>query len=116
MALLPRPVTMMMFCTPESLASSTPYWIRGLSTTGSISLGCALVAGRKRVPNPAAGKTALRTFAIIGVPILSAWRSQALREESLRRPGMNVRLRRERNQHVSGDASEAGVAGVHKYH
>src|ERR1700756_157376 len=34
----------------------------GLSTIGSISLGCALVAGRKRVPRPAAGKTALRTF------------------------------------------------------
>src|ERR1700722_8249413 len=33
----------------------------GLSTTGSISLGCALVAGRNRVPNPAAGRTALRT-------------------------------------------------------
>src|SRR5260370_27141133 len=33
----------------------------GLSTSGSISLGCALVAGRKRVPSPAAGNTALRT-------------------------------------------------------
>src|SRR5438445_12880134 len=28
---------------------------------GSISFGCALVAGRKRVPNPAAGKTAFLT-------------------------------------------------------
>src|SRR5690349_3680848 len=36
----------------------------GLSTKGSISLGCALVAGRKRVPNPAAGKAALQTFII----------------------------------------------------
>src|ERR1019366_7788893 len=35
----------------------------GLSTMGSISLGCALVAGRNRVPRPAAGKTALRTLA-----------------------------------------------------
>src|SRR5215831_17975091 len=34
----------------------------GLSTMGSISLGCALVAGRNRVPSPAAGNTALRTF------------------------------------------------------
>src|SRR2546421_12528278 len=34
----------------------------GLSTRGSISFGCALVAGRKRVPSPAAGNTALRTF------------------------------------------------------
>ena len=33
------------------------YWIRGLSTTGSISLGIALVAGRKRVPRPPTGKT-----------------------------------------------------------
>src|ERR1039457_3939105 len=35
----------------------------GLSTMGNISLGWALVAGRKRVPSPAAGKTALRTLA-----------------------------------------------------
>src|SRR5581483_4018310 len=32
----------------------------GLSTTGSISFGMALVAGRKRVPSPPTGKTALR--------------------------------------------------------
>src|SRR6185436_16073423 len=47
---------------PEATASSTTYWMVGLSTRGSISLGWALVAGRKRVPRPAAGKTALRTF------------------------------------------------------
>ena len=40
----------------------------GLVHQGSISLGCALVAGRKRVPSPAAGKTALRTF--IGIVFL----------------------------------------------
>ena len=52
----------MMTCSmPAATASSTAYWITGLSTRGSISLGCALVAGRKRVPQPAAGKTALRT-------------------------------------------------------
>src|SRR5437016_4768704 len=45
---------------PASRASSTPYWITGLSTTGSISFGTALVAGRNRVPMPATGKTALR--------------------------------------------------------
>src|SRR6186997_43470 len=39
----------------------------GLSTSGSISLGCALVAGRKRVPRPAAGKTALRTAFTSGI-------------------------------------------------
>ena len=36
------------------------YWMTGRSTTVSISLGIALVAGRKRVPRPATGKTALR--------------------------------------------------------
>src|SRR6201992_2103228 len=46
---------------PASRASSTAYWMTGLSTTGSISLGMALVAGRNRVPMPATGKTALRT-------------------------------------------------------
>ena len=40
-------------------ASSTTYWIAGLSTTGSISFGIAFVAGRNRVPRPAAGITAL---------------------------------------------------------
>src|SRR5438067_13457987 len=53
---------MMIWSQPAASASSTPYWMMGLSTSGSISFGCALVAGRKRVPSPAAGKTALRTF------------------------------------------------------
>src|SRR5262249_46304392 len=47
---------------PEATASSTTYWMVGLSTSGSISLGCALVTGRNRVPSPAAGNTPLRTF------------------------------------------------------
>src|SRR3984957_15741238 len=63
--LLPRPVTMMISVQPAATASSTPYWIRGLSTRQSISFGMALVAGRKRVPMPAAGKTALRIFMVI---------------------------------------------------
>src|SRR5438477_875452 len=63
MAVFPRPVTMIMFWMPEWIASSTPYWMMGLSTMGSISFGCALVAGRNRVPSPAAGNTALRTLA-----------------------------------------------------
>ncbi len=54
-------VTMMTCSIPAATASSTAYWMIGLSTSGSISLGWALVAGRKRVPQPAAGKTALRT-------------------------------------------------------
>src|SRR5574341_1806821 len=64
MALLPRPVTMMIWSQPAASASSTPYWMMGLSTSGSISLGCALVAGRKRVPRPAAGKTDFLTLVI----------------------------------------------------
>src|SRR4030088_3155735 len=53
---------------PAAAASSTAYWISGLSTTGSISLGLALVTGRKRVPRPATGNTALVTLAIaIGI-------------------------------------------------
>src|SRR5476649_2688560 len=63
MAVFPRPVTIMMFLIPECIAYSTQYWMMGLSTMGSISLGWALVAGRKRVPSPAAGKTAFRTLA-----------------------------------------------------
>src|SRR5947209_17134448 len=58
MARLPRPVMMRMSVRPAATASSTTYWIDGLSTTGSISLGWLLVAGRKRVPSPAAGITA----------------------------------------------------------
>ena len=50
----------MMLAMPDATASSTPYWMIGLSTSGSISFGCALVAGRNRVPRPAAGNTALR--------------------------------------------------------
>src|SRR5437660_10798750 len=50
---------------PASLASSTTYWISGLSTMVSISFGIALVAGRTRVPRPATGTTALRTFMAI---------------------------------------------------
>ena len=50
MARLPRPVTKQISRIPASTASSTPYCTSGLFTMGSISLGMALVAGRKRVP------------------------------------------------------------------
>src|SRR3954451_10425878 len=43
---------------PARAASSTTYWMAGLSTTGSISLGVAFVNGRDRGPRPAAGITA----------------------------------------------------------
>ena len=60
MADLPRPVTKTNSSMPDARASSTAYWMSGLSTTGSISLGRALVAGRNRVPRPPTGKIALR--------------------------------------------------------
>src|SRR6202163_3012663 len=60
MARLEAPVMNTRRCAPAARASSTAYWISGLSTTGSISFGLALVAGRKRVPRPATGNTAVR--------------------------------------------------------
>ena len=50
---------------PEATASSTMNWIAGVSTMGSISFGCAFVAGKKRVPRPAAGMIALRIFCFV---------------------------------------------------
>ncbi len=64
--LLPR-VTSTMVSMPASAASSTAYWMRGLSSTGSISFGTDLVAGRNRVPSPATGTTALRTGGNAGI-------------------------------------------------
>src|SRR6185295_17614669 len=62
MARLLRPVTKIISVMPAAAASSTANWISGLSTTGSISFGLALVTGRKRLPRPATGNTALRSF------------------------------------------------------
>ena len=62
-----RPVIISTSSRPAATASSTTYWMAGLSTTGSISLGVALVAGRNLVPRPAAGMTALVTS-------LNGWR------------------------------------------
>ena len=56
---------------PAARASSTTYWIAGLSTIGSISFGCAFVAGSNRVPSPAAGMTALRT--VLVMPVASSF-------------------------------------------
>ena len=65
-----RPVTKMKCSMPASRASSTTCWISGRSTTGSISFGMALVAGRNLVPSPATGKTALR-IGLMLAPALS---------------------------------------------
>ena len=58
MAFFSRLLTITTSSAPEARPSSTTYWMAGRSTTSSISLGWALVAGRKRVPSPAAGMSA----------------------------------------------------------
>src|SRR5471032_1388802 len=73
MTCLPRPVMKTNCSMPASRASSTAYWMTGLSTTGSISLGIALVAGRKRVPIPATGNTALRTGFTVDMCVLGVF-------------------------------------------
>src|SRR5437870_364036 len=44
---------------PTRVSSSTTYCTTGLRPTGSISFGCDLVAGSRRVPRPATGTTAM---------------------------------------------------------
>src|SRR5580693_8776750 len=73
-----RPVIMSTSFRPAATASSTTYWIAGLSTTGSISLGVAFVAGRNRVPRPAAGTTALVTGPMSGMLVTLAGASRRL--------------------------------------
>ena len=58
MFVLFRAVTMRTSVSPAAAASSTTYWITGVSMTGSISFGIAFVAGANLVPRPAAGMTA----------------------------------------------------------
>jgi len=53
-------VTKIISVMPLSTISSTTYCKTGLFKMGSISLGMALVAGKKRVPAPATGIMALR--------------------------------------------------------
>src|SRR6202035_1059043 len=65
MECLLRPVMSNTSFRPAVTASSTTYWMAGLSMTGSISLGVALVAGKNLVPRPAAGITALVTSAMV---------------------------------------------------
>src|SRR6185437_12225442 len=74
----------------------------GLSTSGSISFGWALVAGKKRVPRPAAGKTALRTFAA-GIRFSSWHIGRDSRDEGLLRLG-GIRP-------IAGAGARHGVAG-----
>src|SRR5579864_2688696 len=79
MARLEAPVMKTSLRAPASSASSTAYWMSGLSTTGSISFGLALVAGRKRVPRPATGNTAVRMADLTLLLIANSPRSQDAR-------------------------------------
>ncbi|MBB2201719.1 hypothetical protein [Gluconacetobacter tumulisoli] len=47
-----------------------------MSTTGSISFGIALVAGRNRVPRPATGRTAFRKGFITNVTFYPRYESR----------------------------------------
>src|ERR671925_360261 len=69
-ARLLRPVTKIISVMPAAAASSTAYWMSGLSTIGSISFGLALVTGRKRLPRPATGNTAFLSLACMRSEIL----------------------------------------------
>src|SRR6187549_833788 len=57
---------------PAPSASSMTICSSGVSPIGSSSLGTALVAGRNRVPHPAAGTTAQRT--VMGVDLIDGAR------------------------------------------
>ena len=61
MARFELPVMNTSVSAPADSASSTAYWISGLSTIGSISFGLALVTGRNLVPRPATGNTQVFT-------------------------------------------------------
>ncbi len=67
-ARLLRPLTKMSVSIPAAIAYSAAYRIKGLSTIGNNSFGIAFVAGKKRVPKPATGKTAFRIFFMIIFP------------------------------------------------
>src|SRR5213083_851233 len=61
MPVLPALTTSSTSVTPASDASSTTNCSAGVVTIGASSFGTAFVSGRKRVPRPAAGISALWT-------------------------------------------------------
>src|SRR6201994_1041424 len=102
-AVLPRPVTMQNCSMPAALASSIAYWISGLSTTGSISLAVALVAGRNRVPRPATGRTALRN-GLITMNSLVPWKEEAATDGNVALTADGGATRRGETYHVAAQA------------
>src|SRR5258708_26758528 len=65
MAEWPPPVIMTTCSRLEAIASSTAYWMVGLSSSGRTYFDWALVTGRNRVASPAPGKMARRTVALV---------------------------------------------------
>ena len=63
---LPSEVTITSRSAPASAASAATSSMPGVSTTGSNSFGTVLVAGRNRVPKPAAGTIAVRGIGTSG--------------------------------------------------
>ena len=63
---------MMISSHPEPKASSTPYEIIGLFTSGSISLAISFVTGKNLVPNPATGNKHFLTLIFSSVCIFLA--------------------------------------------
>src|SRR5258708_35748940 len=89
----------------------------GLSTRGSISLGWALVAGRKRVPRPAAGKTALRTLMVIGLvdPVVVGFYFTAGRGEkkiNTKQCGLKPTAESQKTQKRAGKAEKRAWRGT----
>jgi hypothetical protein len=66
-----------------------PRLVDGVLDEGAVhsvktSLGTDLVAGRKRVPSPATGKTALVTLRCIVDRLLTVFQEQNIEEEAVR--------------------------------
>src|SRR5690606_4149091 len=104
-AVLPRPVTKIICSIPAARASSTAYWMSGRSTIGSSSLGIALVAGRKRVPRPATGNTALRMGFLL---LIARCHRKRRASRSIELSPMNLRPRRA----LAGKRKEGAIMGL----
>src|SRR5439155_7322638 len=104
-ARLPPAVTMMICSIPDWTASWTTYWMIGLSTRGNISLGWAFVAGRKRVPQPAAVTTAFR----IRIRFSSGATGEAALAHEIAHPGQVATALRRHRRRIAGGGEAAAV-------
>ncbi len=62
MVVLPRPVTMMISVQPAATASSTPYWMRGLSTRTEHLLGRGFGGGEEASAESGGGEDCFADF------------------------------------------------------